>query len=381
MHVSILSATANGIVLSSSVESEDGHVTVCSDTTITFTCSDTGVFGIIWLSPPLLNGDTSPSLGSDIEIGVPLVVENVFIITLVARELVMNDVKGNYTSTLDVVIYGCARASSRKSLGAGLSDVLIEDPAMLQHQTAKSKTELKPNTVQQTTAGEEKPSSSQQERSEVTIHQLSQEPRFDSAKVPTITKQTETRTKEGKRRITPVMLTSQITSLDSTPRPFTSSTSSLSKTSDHPSATPGDKDSSEQKKLDGGSGGMAVQLLSPPAKPITFEPLSPRLPKTKSLAPPISPSTKTSHKRRLLDTDSGSEPLPRAKRQKKHRGLDATSPPPSKPGTPQKGSTGGSASAAHTKSAGSVVLLSVPIAQSTLTVLAGGRDWSWLGWG
>ena len=265
-------------------------------------------------------------------------------------------------------IYGCARASSRKSLGTGLSDVLIEDPAMLQHQTAKSKTELKPSTAQQTTAGEEKPGSSQQERSKVTIHQLSQEPRFDSAKVPTITKQTETRTKEGKRRITPVMLTSQITSLDSTPRPFTSSTSSLSKTSDNPSATPGDKDGSEQKKLDGGSGGMEVQLLSPPAKPITFEPLSPRLPKTKSLAPPISPSTKTSHKRRLLDTDSGSEPLPRAKRQKKHRGLDATSPPPSKPGTPQKGSTGGGAAAAHTKSAGSVVLLSVPSAQSTLTV-------------
>ena len=117
MHVSVLSTTANGVVLFSSVESEDGHVTVCSDTTITFTCSDTGVFGIMWLSPPLLNGDTSPSLGSDIEIGVPLVVENVFIITLVARELVMNDVKGNYTSTLDVVIYGCARASSHKSLG------------------------------------------------------------------------------------------------------------------------------------------------------------------------------------------------------------------------------------------------------------------------
>ena len=86
------------------MESENGHVTVCPDTTITFTCSDTGVFGIIWLSLPLLNDDTSPSLGSDIEIGVPLVVENVFIITLVARELVINDVKGNYTSTLDVVV-------------------------------------------------------------------------------------------------------------------------------------------------------------------------------------------------------------------------------------------------------------------------------------
>ena len=104
LYVAVLSTAAHGIILSSSVESEDGHVTVCSDTTVTFTCSDTGVFGIIWLSPPLLNDDTSPSLGSDIEIGVPLIVENVFIITLVARELVMNDVKGNYTSTLDVMV-------------------------------------------------------------------------------------------------------------------------------------------------------------------------------------------------------------------------------------------------------------------------------------
>ena len=100
----VLARSTNGIVLSSSVKSEDGHVTVCPDTTITFTCSDTGVTGIIWFAIPLLNEDNSPSLGSDFGIGVPLVLDDVFTVTLVARELMMNDLHGNYTSTLDVVV-------------------------------------------------------------------------------------------------------------------------------------------------------------------------------------------------------------------------------------------------------------------------------------
>ena len=59
---------------------------------------------MIWFVPPLLNEDNSPSLGSGTVIGVPLVVEDVFTVTLVARELIMDDVKGSYTSTLDVVV-------------------------------------------------------------------------------------------------------------------------------------------------------------------------------------------------------------------------------------------------------------------------------------
>ena len=94
----------NGTVLSSSVESEHRHVTVCPDTTITFTCSDTGVTGIRWFVLPLLNEDNSPGLGSVTMIGVPRVVDDVFTITLVARELMMDDFRGNYTSTLDVVV-------------------------------------------------------------------------------------------------------------------------------------------------------------------------------------------------------------------------------------------------------------------------------------
>ena len=94
----------DGIVLSSSVESENGHVTVCPDTTITFTCSDILVLGMEWRAPLLLNEDNSPALGPLIDIGDPIPVEDVFTITLVAIELMMGGFLGNYTSTLDVVV-------------------------------------------------------------------------------------------------------------------------------------------------------------------------------------------------------------------------------------------------------------------------------------
>ena len=98
-----LHSGTDGIVLSSSVGSENGHVTVCPDTTITFTCSDTLVYGMRWFALPLLNQQNSPDLGSLVEIGDPYMVEDVFNITLVARQL-MPDFRGNYTSTLDVVV-------------------------------------------------------------------------------------------------------------------------------------------------------------------------------------------------------------------------------------------------------------------------------------
>ena len=57
-----------------------------------------------WFVLPLLNEDNSPGLGSNvIEIGDALVVDDVFTIALVAREL-MDNFTGNYTSTLDVVV-------------------------------------------------------------------------------------------------------------------------------------------------------------------------------------------------------------------------------------------------------------------------------------
>ena len=98
LYIAVLSTAANGIVLSSSVQSEDGHVRVCPDTTITFTCSDTGVPGMIWFALPLLNEDNSPGLGSDMYgIGVALVVDDVFTVTLVARELMMD---GTFVATI-----------------------------------------------------------------------------------------------------------------------------------------------------------------------------------------------------------------------------------------------------------------------------------------
>ena len=100
----MISPTTNGIILSSSVKPENGHVTVCPDTTITFTCSDTLVFGMRWFALPLLNEDDSPGLGPLTDIGDPIPVGDVFTITLEAREPMMNGSHGNYTSTLDVVV-------------------------------------------------------------------------------------------------------------------------------------------------------------------------------------------------------------------------------------------------------------------------------------
>ena len=59
---------------------------------------------MIWFALPLLNEDNSPGLGSATMIGVPRAVDDVFTLTLVARELMMDDFRGNYTSTLDVVV-------------------------------------------------------------------------------------------------------------------------------------------------------------------------------------------------------------------------------------------------------------------------------------
>jgi protein HIRA/HIR1 len=241
-------------------------------------------------------------------------------------------------------IYGCSRASSRPELNSSsLSDILIEDPAMLRHhQQTKSVGDLKKNSSQESL----KP-----------VRQ-NLETKFDSAKVPTITKQTESRTKEGKRRITPVMLTSQVTSHDAAPRPFTStpSKSSVTKPAENNPKTASDG-------VTAGTDGLEAQLLSPPAKPITFEPLSPKMSKSK----PLVLSSGKGPKRRM---ESESEPLPRAKRQRKHTAMESASPQSSsKPGTPQKGSSVSTTGHSHLKrNASDCLILPFPSAQSTITV-------------
>ena len=92
------------MILTSSVDYKKGHITVCPNTNVIFTCSDTAVIGMRWFALPLLNEDNSPGLGSGVEIGDPVVVEDVFTITLVVRELMMGEFSGNYTSTLNVVV-------------------------------------------------------------------------------------------------------------------------------------------------------------------------------------------------------------------------------------------------------------------------------------
>ena len=57
-----------------------------------------------WFALPLLDEDNSPGLGPLTDIGDPIPVEDVFTLTLVVRELMMGDNRGNYTSTLDVVV-------------------------------------------------------------------------------------------------------------------------------------------------------------------------------------------------------------------------------------------------------------------------------------
>ena len=59
---------------------------------------------MVWYALPLLNQQNSPDLGPNFpDIGDPIPVEDVFTLTVVARQL-MNGSRGNYTSTLDVVV-------------------------------------------------------------------------------------------------------------------------------------------------------------------------------------------------------------------------------------------------------------------------------------
>ena len=159
---------------------------------------------------------------------------------------------------LFVSTYGCERAGSRSS---NISMDIIEDPDILKLHTDKTTTPEKNLTAQNSTPQkyEDATSSAQLNRS----IQLTS----DSAKLPTVTQQKESRTKDGRRRITPVMLDSQTSSLSGTPLPFSS-------------FSPANKDSKEQSSVVTTSqpkppSEVVLPIGSPPPKPISFEPLSP----------------------------------------------------------------------------------------------------------
>ena len=261
-------------------------------------------------------------------------------------------------------IYGCSRASSRPALNSSLSDILIEDPAMLElHKAANAKSVA------------EDASSRHEAVTQVPAAIRSNlEMKFDSAKVATVKKQTETRTKEGRRRITPVMLTSQVSSSSAAPRPYTSTPS---KSSDNTSlGKPAQSVIPREAGTSGPAGrsSMESRLLSPPAKPICFEPLSPtKIHSPKILKDKPGPSSSASSvsatskgQKRRLEVES--EPLPRAKRPKKHKTADSSPQPSSKPGTPQKGSSVTSSSVVQAHQKRSAPFLSVPAPQSVITV-------------
>ena len=153
-------------------------------------------------------------------------------------------------------LYGSKRFKKGTSEGA----LLIEDPAMLKLHSVSESTPLP----------QAQPSTVSQNQPTAAIEQCT------GAAV--IEQQKETKTKEGKRRITPVMLTSQPI-ISSGSSPFLSASFSSS-----PSSKAGAKTSPEIAKSSNSSPAITrdqsedtleSSIKSPPARPISFAPLSP----------------------------------------------------------------------------------------------------------
>ena len=240
--------------------------------------------------------------------------------------------------------YGCKCANTS-------ADILIEDPEMLKLHGAAEKTQA---------STPEKSREMDSTRSSVLNQSISLT--SDSAKQPTITKQMESRTKDGRRRITPVMLASQPSSLTGAPLPFTSF-SPKEKKGVVMTPTPEKKpeQSNTSRPVSGEKSPLKLptaevpMITSPPANMISFEPLSPKKvvhiehkveaaatkslasskPKTTSFKPLASDKSAAGQKRTLESISEGIAMLPKAKKLKKARGLDTNS----KPSTPQKTSS------------------------------------------
>lgn len=209
--------------------------------------------------------------------------------------------------------YGLKRINSKNSLNA--SAVLIEDPEMLKLHEIDSKIA----SVNLSTSTPER---------ETQPLNVSMEVKSSSAQQPTVMQQKETRTKDGRRRITPITLTSQPSSLTGAPLPFTSfspkqNTSAVIKLSDH-----------DAIKKTPQSSEVSLLPTSPPPKPINFEPLSPR----KELAKEAK-TTQIHGEKRELDSSTTLSLLPKAKKLKRVKAgetVTSGSYSSSKPATPQK---------------------------------------------
>ena len=93
------SCDAQGFSLSSSPSSEDGHISVCPATTVTLTCTPSGVGSLGWRDQ---NGLIDVFTASDPEFSV--IEEGPYILTLVEVDKDDGDFLANFTSTLEVMV-------------------------------------------------------------------------------------------------------------------------------------------------------------------------------------------------------------------------------------------------------------------------------------
>ena len=205
--------------------------------------------------------------------------------------------------------YGLKRASSKSSLNT--SAILIEDPEMLKLHEMDSKKVISTSTPMR----------------ENQVFNTSLEVESSSAQQRTVTQQKESRTKDGRRRITPITLTTQPSSLTGAPLPFTSFSPKQNKSA---VVKPVEQDSAKNTppKAD-----APLLESSPLPKPISFEPLSPKK------EPALLKETKTAGEKRHLDSAVSVTLLPKAKKPKKTKASEtgiSQSYSSSKPATPQK---------------------------------------------
>ena len=231
-------------------------------------------------------------------------------------------------------LYGSKRF--RKSMESSISELLIEDPGVMQLQAEPKKP----------------------------VVELEATPPMASEtnQMPIIQQQKESRTKEGRRRITPVMLTTAISpTLNSV---FTSPATQKSNTASP--ETVSSKAPSESPCKPALSQNDAVSIKSPPAKPITFAPLSPdSISRKKADSVPVEVTSPLSTAKAVLlgtkrgkDVMDGSSPQqPKAKKLKRSK-VPEPAAVTAKPTSAQKHRTP------------APVLLDAPKPQPTVTVQA-----------
>lgn len=182
---------------------------------------------------------------------------------------------------LYVRTYGLKRAEITKS-DRNSATLLIENPEMLKlhsspQQSGKTSSPSEKPSKPDTNAGKS-PSSPPLSLNQSIAMVSGSSAQSCSA---TISQQIETRTKEGRRRITPITLTTEASSLSTTPLPFTSFSPKQNKRA-VVQTTP-EKDFSSSKKNASGSeqstpksASADIADIATPSKPISFEPLSPQ---------------------------------------------------------------------------------------------------------